>query len=133
MSIFDNDIMNSDLDAFKNSGAIRTASFTFSGVIGAGQAASRTTSPITVESPDFAQILFDNSAYHSGKFKNVALELDTMVHETTMGSDLGIVLSSRVVGNQIFIQGDMFNPYNVPVTLSSTTINFQYIPYEATL
>jgi hypothetical protein len=133
MSIYDGKIMDSDLSAFKNSGVVRTASITFSGSVGAGASVSRETPGLSVASPDFAQILFDNSYYHSGKWKSMALELQTLLHENTSPSELVIVLGLRVVGSQVFIRGDMFNPYSYSINIDAVTINFRYMPYEATI
>lgn len=132
MSKYDNQIFNSDLDAFKNSGNILDAQLIFSGsVAGGGQMQKETT--IEVENPDFAQLIFDNSAKHSGKFKNVIMERMTMAHENTNGSELGINFYLKVSGNTVTIGGLLFNPYATSVTLQTTTVNFRYIPYEATL
>jgi hypothetical protein len=132
MSIYDEALINSDLDAFKNSGAIQTASATLSGNLGAGQRVTATTTPITVTSPDFAQFLFDNSQKHSGKFKNIVLEQYTMVYESTNLSELTCELAIIITGTQVSFSASLFNPYAVTVALQSTTINFRYIPYEAT-
>lgn len=129
---YQNDIFNSDLDAFKQSG-ILTDSITFSGTLGAGQESLLNTAPHTINALDFAQVLFDNSYYHPGRFRNVSLENATMVNETTRGSQLQCNVSQLVNGNTIQFVGTVFNPYNVPVNLSTTTINFQYVPYQATL
>ncbi|UOF80552.1 hypothetical protein [Caudoviricetes sp.] len=132
MSIYDNSLMDSDLDAFKNAGAIQTTSITMSGVIGAGQRYTVESARLTVTSPDFAQFLFDSSTKHSGKFKNLILEQYTMVYESTNLSELTCGLEVRVSGNQIYFVANMFNPYAIAVTLQTTTFNFRYIPYEAT-
>lgn len=132
MSIYDNEVFNSDLDAYKNSGQIRTASLTFSGTVGGGQAYSASTSLTLTDIPDLTQILFDNSIQHSGKFKNLILEGVTLIFETTSSSYLTIGLSARINGNVIELRGDGFNPYAGAVALQSTTLNFRYIPYEAT-
>lgn len=132
MSIYDNNLMNSDLDAFKNSGTIQAASATLSGNLGAGQRLTVTTTPITVTSPDFAQFLFDSSTKHSGKFKNIVLEQVTMVYESTNLSELTCELAIIITGTQVSFSASLFNPYAITVALQSTTINFRYIPYEAT-
>lgn len=132
MSIYDNEVFNSDVDAYKNSGQIRTASLTFGGSVGAGAAYSATTSLALTDIPDLTQILFDNNVQHSGKYKNLVLEGITLVHESTRNSYLTIVLSARINGNTIELRGDGFNPYNGAVVIDSTTLNFRYIPYEAT-
>lgn len=133
MSKYDKHLLNSDLDAFKNSGVIQTASLTFSGVLGGGAIMTQNSGIITVPSPDLMTILFDNSFYHSGKFKNLSLELgSTSVEETTTPGVLIAVIDAKVSGNTIQMVGKLFNPYATPVNLSSATINFRFVPYEAT-
>jgi len=127
-----NDVFNSDLDAFKQSG-IQTASVTFSGSVAAGGEVVLTTSPLTLNNLDFSQILFDNSFYHPGRYRNMALENATMINETTRGSQLQCNVAQVVNGNTIQLTATLFNPYDGAVTLSTTTINFLYIPYQATL
>lgn len=133
MSMYDGKVMDSDLDAFKNSSVVQTASIVFNGVLGAGARMTRTSAPLPVTSPDFAQILFDNSYYHAGKYKSMQLELQTLVHESTFGSEIVCVLSLIVSGNQVYLQGDLISPYGSSVNLDTCTITFRYIPYEATL
>lgn len=133
MSNYDNQVFNSDLDAYKNGGQVRTTSITFSGTVGAGAAYSAVSPVLTLDqTPDIAEILFDNSVMHSGKFKRLPLEQVTLVNETTFGSQLTIVLTIRIVGNTIQLRGDGFNPYSSAVNLQAMTVNFRYIPYEAT-
>lgn len=132
MSVYDGEVFNSDLDAYKNSGQIRTGSIVFSGNVGAGAAYVATTFITLASIPDLTQILFDNSVQHSGKYKNLILEGNTLVHESTNNSVLTVTLSARVSGNVVQLRGDGFNPYSVTVSIDSTTINFRYIPYEAT-
>lgn len=132
MSAYDNHLLNSDLDAFKNSGVIKDASLTFSGTVGAGAEQIQQTT-ITVENPDYAQILFDNSNKHSGRFKSMQIVAYTLVFESTNGSELGVDLTLRISGSQVTVHGRLFNPYSIPVALQSTTINFKYIPYEGTI
>jgi hypothetical protein len=132
MSKYDKDIFNSDLDAFKESG-IQTASVTFSGTVAAGQEVDLATAPLTVDGLDFSQVIFDNSFYHSGKYRNLSLENATMINEITNGSQLQANIGMKVVGNQIQFIAQIFNPYSVAITLSTTTINFIYIPYQSTL
>lgn len=127
-----NDIFNSDLDAFKQSG-IQIGSVTFSGSLGAGQELTLTTAPLEIDSLDFSQILFDNSFYHSGRYRNLSLENATMVNETVRGSPLQCNVGQIVNGNTIQLTALVFNPYDVAANLSTTTINFLYIPYQGTL
>lgn len=132
MTDYSKSMINSDLDAFKNSGAVLTAAISFGGAIGAGSEHVRT-AQITVASPDFAQILFDSSTKHSGKFKSLQLSPYTMIHESTRDSELGCDLTIIVSGNIVTLRGSVFNPYDTTVSLDATTINFRYIPYEATI
>lgn len=132
MSQYDNSLIDSDLDAFKNSGVIQTASITFSGNVAAGAQVDRTSTPFSLAEADLAQILFDNSAKHSGKFKNLQLVPFTMVLENTFASELGVDLRTVVSNGQIYVVGSLFNPYSSVIALQSTTINFRFIPFEAT-
>jgi hypothetical protein len=130
---YDHTMIDSDLDAFKNSGVVKTGSITFAGSIGAGAEMSLNAAVFSVTDLDFSEIMFDNSVQHSGKFKSMRLVPFSMVHESTRDSYLGIDLRVIVVGDTITLGGSLFNPYDAPVSLDSTTINFRYIPYEATL
>jgi hypothetical protein len=132
MSQYDDKLIDSDLDAFKNSGAIQTASLNFGGSVGAGSEMVRT-AQLVLPSIDFYQILFDSSTKHSGKFKSMQIGPYTLVHESTRDSELGVDLTVIVTGNIITIRGSLFNPYDTSVNLDSTTLNFRYIPYEATI
>lgn len=132
MDNYQKDIFNSDLDAFKQSG-ILTGSFTFAGSIGAGAQVNLATNPITIDELDYAQVLFDNSYYHGGRYRNMSLENATMINEVTRGSQLQCNVGLLVNGNIIQMTGILFNPYDTAVTLSTTTINFLYIPYQATI
>lgn len=129
---YDDIMMDSDLDAYKNSDEIKTGSINFSGSIGAGAEVSQNATPFSVDDLDISEILFDNSVQHSGQFKSLRIVPFTMVHESTNDSYLGVDLRVVVQGDTITLGGTLFNPYDVPVTLDSTTINFRYIPYEAT-
>lgn len=129
---YQNDIFNSDLDTFKQSG-IQVGSVTFSGSLGAGQELTLTTTPVALDSLDFSQILFDNSFYHGGRYRNLALENATMINEVTRGSQLQCNVGQIVNGNTIQFTATLFSPYDGAVTLSTTTINFLYIPYQATI
>lgn len=133
MSKYDKHLLNSDLDAFKNSGVIQTASLTFSGTLGGGAIMTQTSGAITVPSPDLMSIFFDNSVQHSGKFKNLSLETgSSAVNETTTPGILFAVIDAQVSGNTIQMVAKLFNPYATPVNLQSTTFNFRFVPYEAT-
>jgi len=124
-------LIDSDLDAYKNAGQIKTASLTISGTLGGGAAASWTTS-LTATSPDMGQMIFDNSIQHFGRYKSMQLVPYTMINETTNGSLLSGIITQIINGNNITIKVDMMNPYSGAVNLQTTTLNFRYIPFEAT-
>jgi hypothetical protein len=129
---YQNQIMNSDLDAFKQSG-ILTGSVTFAAPIGAGQEVQLLTTPQVIDSLDFAQILFDNSNYHSGRYRDMSLENATMLNETTRNSQLQINVFQKITGNTIQFGATVFNPYDGAVNPTTTTVNFLYVPYQATI
>lgn len=127
-----NHIFNSDLDAFKQSG-FSNSSITFSGALGAGAELFVDTPAIVISSVDYSQILFDNSFYHPGRYKNLSLENATMINETTFGSQLQCNVSLIVSGSTVKLRGYLNNPYGSVVNMSTTTINFKFIPYQATI
>lgn len=128
-----NILIDSDLDTHKNSGVIRTAALSFSGTIAAGGEMKRDAS-LSVANIDYGQILFDNNRQHSGKFKEMSLQEGiTLVLETTRSSYITVRMFTEIDGNSIKLNGWIFNPYDETITLQSTTINFRYIPYEATI
>lgn len=129
---YSEELINSDLDAFKNSSIIRTGAFAFSGVLAGGGQATRTVS-ITLDNADLFVIFYDSSTKHPDKFKPIGQEWRTLVLETTFGSQLSVDLSYTVTGNLLTIRGVVFNPYSASVALQATTYNFRYIPFEATL
>jgi hypothetical protein len=129
---YTNQVFNSDLDAFKQTG-IKTGQVTFSGSLGAGQERMLYTDPISLDGLDFAQILFDNSFYHNGRFRNLALENATMIYETTQGSELQCNVGQVISGNTVRLSARLFNPYSTAVNLSTTIIHFQYVPYQSTI
>lgn len=133
MTDYSNKLIDSDLDAFKNSGAIVNASLTFSGSVGAGAEQVQATTITLADVPDFYEILFDSSTKHSGKFKSLRIAPFSLIHESTRDSELGVDLTVIVAGNTITIRGSLFSPYDAPVTLDTTTFNFRYIPYESTI
>jgi ribulose 1,5-bisphosphate synthetase/thiazole synthase len=132
MPDYSDSLANSDLDALKNSGAILTASFNFGGGVGGGSEMRRSTQ-VTLPASDFNQIYFSSSTKHPGVYKNLILEGGlTMALETTFGSELGIFIDITVADNIITISGIIFNPYSSAVNIQSTTVDFRFIPYEAT-
>ena len=105
-----------------------------SGSVAGGAEYSQTTSTFTLSNIDFYQIQFDNSVYHSGKYRDVTLESrGTFVHETTLGSDLNAFFTPKINGNNLTITATLFNPNAGSITLQSTTINFRFVPYDSTL
>lgn len=133
MSDYDNQIFNSDLDGFKNSGSIATRSITPNQVIAAGGEAIITATPFETTSPDLLEILYDNSVYHSGKYKPLKLGQSTAVPDSiTSGGDGSGYLFVTVDGNQVTAGIRINNPYASPLTVGPVTINFRFIPYEAT-
>lgn len=133
MSVYDNQIFNSDLDAYKNSGQVQTTSVTISGSLAAGTAFTTFSSILTLSAnPDIAELLFDNSQLHSGKFKRIALEQETNILDTTSGIYFVVQLTAKIIDNTIQFRVDGLNTTATPLNFQSTTINFRYIPYEAT-
>ena len=130
--MYDDILMSSDLDSFKNDGAILFASITFSGTLAAGAEKVESVSINLPDVPDFSQIVFDNSQKHSGKYKNLILEGITMCNETTTPSELAAALDIKLSGGSVTLTGKLFNPYGSGVSLQTTTIGFYYIPYIAT-
>lgn len=128
---YQNDIFNSDVDTYKQSG-ILADQINIGGTLGAGAEVTFLSSIHTIDTLDFAQILFDNSFYHSGKYRNLALENATMVNETTLGSQLQCNVFQLINGNTIQFGGTMFNPYSSAVNLSTTVVHFQYTPFQST-
>ena len=126
-------IYDSRLDVFKNDGDIRTTSFTVSGTLNGSSMRTFTAPTITVDSPDFGVLMFDNSRKHSGQYRGMAHQYGTLVRETTNNSDLTLELTMRVTGNNIVFSGTLMNAYSTSVALQSTVINFIYIPYTYTI
>lgn len=133
MSSYANRIFSSDLDAFRSDGVIQTRSITFSGSVAGGATATRTATAFTLTNLDFYQVLFDNSVYSSGKWRDMELEGGTLVHETTTPSDLSAWFTPVISGNNLTITVTLFNPNAGSVTLQSTTINFRFVAYDSTL
>jgi len=133
MSSYTDRLFSSDLDAYRTDGNIQTRSVTFSGTLAAGAQTSQTTTAFTLSDLDFHQLLFDNSVYSSGKFRDVTLEGGTLIHETTAGSDLSAWFEPKVNNGSLTIKVNLFNPSASNVTLQSTTIDFRFVPYDSTL
>lgn len=133
MSDYDNRGYSTDLDAFRSDGNVQTRSVTFSGTLAAGSVQSKTTAIFTLSGLDFYQLLFDNSYYHSGKYRDMSLEDGTNVLETTSSTPLYVGFEPKVSGNDLIITAKLFNPYADDVSLQSTTINFRFVTYDSTL
>lgn len=134
MSDFRNRLLSSDTDAFKNSGSITEESVTFTGTADSGERVTETTGIIPITNPDYFQVLFDNSYYHSGKFRNMANEGgETSIFETTNNSDLPVDITTVVTADGVELRATVFNLYAGTITFSDMTINFRLITYEATI
>lgn len=133
MSVYDKDNANSDLDAFKNSGVIRTGSITINDVIAGGGQLTREIAFTVPDGCDLCQIMYDNSYYHPGKFKDITKDPGTAMRDnTTFNGDGSCYLYTRVQGNQLIVGVWVNNPYAAALTCGPTTYNFRVIPYEAT-
>lgn len=133
MTDIDNVLHSTDLDAFKFSDT-EFGSVTFSGTLAASAQLTVQTDLIPVSGGDFSQILFDNSVNHPGKYKDVSLEEPlTLVHESTRNSELSVELYLNIGSTGTIIGAIIFNPYNVPVSLDSTTLHFIIVPYQSTI
>ena len=133
MSDYDNRMFSSDLDAFRSDGVVQTRSVIMSGTVAAGAEYSQTTSAFTLTNMDFYQLLYDNSYHHSGKYRDVTLEGGTFIHENTDGGELNAWFEPKLNGNSLTITVKLFNPQAYPLSLQSTTINFEFVAYDSTL
>lgn len=125
-------ILSSDYDAFKYSGVRQTTSLTLSGTLAASSTLTASSSTFTVADIDYGQIMYDNSIYHPGLYHNIN-EGRTFVFETTLFSDLTIIINTVVTSTTIRFDATVTNPYSSDVTILSTTLNFSFVPYEATI
>jgi hypothetical protein len=124
---------SSDQWAYKNNGEILTTSLNFDGSVGAGAFMTRTTTITPGYVMDHFKLLYDNSVYSSGKFRDITIEPSTAGQDTTSPGELAIDLSVAVTSTAITITGRIFNPYVGSVNIGSTTLNFRYIPYIDTI
>jgi len=124
---------SSDLSAFRSDGTVYTDSITFSGSITKGSSQTKTSSGITVNDLDFYKVLYDNSIYSSGKYRDINLEPVTLVYDTTSASELSAELSVKLTGNTITLTGTITNPYSATATLQTTTINVRVVIYDNTI
>lgn len=125
-------LFSTDLDAYRSSGIIQTSSLVFSGSVAAG-GEKVVSATFDLVNQDFHQIMFDNSVYSPGKFRDIATEWGTYIHESTRDSELTINFDSKISGNTLTIQGKIFNLYDESVTLDSTTVGLRFVPYDSTL
>lgn len=133
MSDYDDRISSSDLDAFKHAGEIQTVSMTISGTVAGGAEKEVVSSGITLDGLDFNEIVFDNSSKHSGKFHNIN-ERITFVLDTTSSVDFSFDLESRIsTAGVLSFRAHMLNTTASTLSLQTTTLNFRYVPYEATI
>ena len=132
MSDYDNRILSSDVDAFKHSGEIQTVAMVISGNVAAGGEKTVTSEGITVDNLDFYEVTFDNSAKHSGKYHSLNEGL-TFVRDTSSGTDFTFALQALVSGSTMSFSAYVLNTTASILTLQTTTINFRYVPYEATI
>ena len=132
MSEYDSRLTSSDLDAFKNSGAIQTASMTISGSVAAGGSKEVFSSEIVLSGMDFNEVVFDNSYYHSGKWHNLN-EGGTDIFDSTFGIPFFFSLESKLTGSTLIVRAYMLNTTASVLALATTVLNFRYVPYEATL
>lgn len=133
MGAYDNRMVSSDLDSYRSDGAVHLRSVTFSGTLGAGAETTRTTAAYTLTDQDFQQILFDNSKYSSGKFRDIALEYGTYLYETTSSTEIITTFEPRITGDSMTIRCVLKNPYDYDIDLESITINFRFVAYDSTL
>lgn len=133
MSLYDNQVISSDLDAFKNSGVVLTGSIIINDVI---VAAGQLTSEISFNIPDgcdLAQIMYDNSYYHPSKFRDITKNIYTSLRDSTSpGGDGSCYLYTKVQSNKLIVGVWVNNPYSSALTVGPTTYNFILIPYETT-
>jgi len=131
MSDYDNKVFDSDLDAFKIPSAMQEMTLTLQGTVGSNGIWEDRDS-FEVADTDFGMILFDNSLYHPGKYKDVKIELATTVRDTTTPSYLPANIYIKVSGSTITIGAEAINPYAYSATIDSVDLNIKYIPYQGT-
>lgn len=132
MSLYSNRMLSSDLDFYRSDGQVQTRSVVISGNVGAGSQATWTSSAFTLTDQDFQQIMFDNSVYHSGKWRDIHEET-TFVLDTSSGSEFGVGFEPKINGNSLTIVCKLLNTTASTLTLQSTTINFRFVAYDSTL
>jgi hypothetical protein len=123
---------SSDLSAFRSDGIVYTGSITFSGTIAVGGSITVDSATISVANLDYYKLQYDNSIYSPGKFRDVEMEFQTSVSETTTPSVLTAIMTVLLSGNDLKLRGVMLNPYSSVITLQTTTINFRVVAYDAT-
>lgn len=135
MSVYDNRITSSDLDAFRSDGTVQTLSIEFTGIIGAGSTQTKETAWYTLTDMDFSQVFFENNQKHSGKWRDLSKEDVTFVLETTGSTNLSAGLYSEIdaVNDRIRFIGKLFNAYINNRALETTIITFRFVAYDSTL
>lgn len=131
MSRYDNVTFTTNLNAFKHSG-VETTSLTVSGTLAGSGSATFTSGTITVTNPDHTQTTFDNSRKHSGRYRTLVTDKNTLILETTNNSELTGRVYAEIDGSSVSFALKLLNPNSGNVALQSTTINFRVVPYEST-
>lgn len=132
MSIYDNHIANSDLNAFKFDGNEDSTSITFSGTLTAGDEQTETSAWVDIVDLDYFQARWRNDQWNSTKAHDITLSERTYVDETTFSSPLECLLRVQIQEDRLRFQGRIVNPYSSNVSLVTTTITFNLVGYEDT-
>lgn len=135
MTVYDNRLLSSDLDAFRSDGTEQLLDITFSGNISGGGTQTQTTSWYDLTDMDFSQVLYENSRRGAGEWRELAKEDVTNVLETTGSTYLSAGLYAEVdsANERIRFHGIVFNAYAGVRALQSTTITFRFVAYDSTL
>lgn len=133
MSAYDNTSVSSDLDTFKHSG-VQTASVTMSGTIPNAGELNFTTGLIPFTNPDYGRFLYDHSDLYPGKYRDLSMDRVVYVYDTT-GSiyDVVAIIILKVSSAGTTIDLRLINPYAANTSIRTTTLNFRYVPFEATI
>lgn len=133
MSNYDNISASSDLDTYKHTG-VRTASLTISGTIPSAGELNFSTGLIPVDNPDYGKFLFDHGDLHANKYRDLSMDRIVFIYNnTTSLYDVVAMLFVEVSGTGATIRARVINPYGSSTSLRSTTLNFRYVPFEATI
>lgn len=127
-------LSSSDYDAFKNSGAIQTRTINIADTLAGGEAYEKRAQPVIVDNPDILVVLYDNSVYHSGKYKPVSTDEGTgMPDDTTIGGNGSGSVFIEIDGNEVTVGFRTFNPYAAALVIGPVSYHFRFIPYETTI